>query len=150
SAPYGPAYVSEVLNKHPGVAADLVALFDAMFNPANGLNADGRNAERARLSERIATELDKIPVLDEDRILRNMLAMIRATLRTNFYHRRDEADAPETIAFKLRSSEIEWLPAPKPFAEIFVYSPRFEGIHLRAGPIARGGLRWSDRPQDFR
>jgi glutamate dehydrogenase len=149
-APYGPAYVSEVLNKHASVAADLVALFDAMFNPANGLNADGRNAERARISERIAAELDKIPVLDEDRILRNVLAMIRATLRTNFYHRGDEADAPDTIAFKLRSSEIEWLPAPKPFAEIFVYSTRFEGIHLRAGPIARGGLRWSDRPQDFR
>jgi glutamate dehydrogenase len=150
AAPYGLAYMSEVLNKHPGVAAGLIALFDAMFNPANGLNADGRNAEQARLSERIAAELDKIPALDEDRILRNMLVMIRATLRTNFYQRRDEADTLEVIAFKLRSSEIEWLPAPKPFAEIFVYSPRFEGIHLRAGPIARGGLRWSDRPQDFR
>jgi glutamate dehydrogenase len=149
-APYGPAYVSEVLNKYPDAAAGLVALFDVMFNPANGLNADGRNAERARISERIAAELDQIPVLDEDRILRNMLAMVRATLRTNFYHPRDEAEAPEAIAFKLRSSEIDWLPAPKPFAEIFIYSPRFEGIHLRAGPIARGGLRWSDRPQDFR
>jgi glutamate dehydrogenase len=149
-APYGLAYVAEVLNKHPCIAADLVGLFDAMFNPANGLNADGRDAERARVSDQIAAKLDTIPVLDEDRIFRNMLAMIRATLRTNFYQRHDEADGSETIAFKLRSSEIEWLPAPKPFAEIFVYSPRFEGIHLRAGPIARGGLRWSDRPQDFR
>jgi glutamate dehydrogenase len=93
--PYGPAYVSEVLNKHPGVAADLVALFDAMFNPANGLNADGRNAERARISEHIAAKLDIIPVLDEDRILRNVLTMIRATLRTNFYQGGDEAEIPK-------------------------------------------------------
>ena len=89
-------------------------------------------------------------MLDEDRILRNLLAMINATLRTNFYHRSSGGKLPETIAFKLRSSEIDRLPAPKPFAEIFVYSPRFEGIHLRGGPIARGGIRWSDRPQDFR
>ncbi|MBI4723456.1 MAG: NAD-glutamate dehydrogenase, partial [Rhodomicrobium sp.] len=149
-APYGTIYVSEVLNKHAGIAADLFALFDGMFNPATGLNADGRNAGRAQMSERIAAKLDKIPVLDEDRILRNLLCLINATLRTNFYHRSSEGGTPETIAFKLRSREIDWLPAPKPFAEIFVYSPRFEGIHLRGGPIARGGIRWSDRPQDFR
>jgi len=149
-APYGSAYVSEVLNKHAGAALDLFGLFDAVFNPANGLNEGDRDAERAGISWRIAAALDKIPVLDEDRILRNLLALINATLRTNFYHRNREGAAPETIAFKLRSGEIEWLPAPKPFAEIFVYSPRFEGIHLRGGPVARGGLRWSERPQDFR
>ena len=71
-------------------------------------------------------------------------------MRTNFYHRDEDGNPPETIAFKLRSGEIDWVPAPKPFAEVFVYSPRFEAIHLRRGPIARGGLRWSDRPQDFR
>ncbi len=145
-APYGVIYVSQVLNKHAAIAAELFALFDAMFNPANGLDAEGREAERAKIADRIAGELDRIPALDEDRILRNLLALMNATLRTNFYH----PGAPETIAFKLKSSEIEWLPAPKPYAEIFVYSPRFEAIHLRGGPIARGGIRWSDRPQDFR
>ncbi|MGO9543359.1 MAG: NAD-glutamate dehydrogenase [Rhodomicrobium sp.] len=149
-SPYGTIYVSEVLNKHPGTAADLLSLFEAMFDPANGLDAEARNAAQAGISERIAGALDKIPVLDEDRILRNLLALIGATLRTNFYHRDGEGRAPETIAFKLRSGEIEWLPEPKPFAEIFVYSPLFEAIHLRRGSIARGGLRWSDRPQDFR
>jgi glutamate dehydrogenase len=149
-AAYGLAYVSEVLNKHAGIASDLFALFDTMFNPKSGLGADERNAEQAKISARITVKLDKIPVLDEDRILRNFLTLINATLRTNFYHRGKDGGAPETIAFKIGSREIDWLPAPKPFAEIFVYSPRFEGIHLRGGPIARGGLRWSDRPQDFR
>ncbi|MGO8780638.1 MAG: NAD-glutamate dehydrogenase [Rhodomicrobium sp.] len=149
-APYGNVYVSQVLNKHANTAGELFALFDRMFNPASGSDPEGRDAGRARISARIAAALDKIPVLDEDHILRNLLAMINATLRTNFYHRSSGGKLPETIAFKLRSSEIDWLPAPKPFAEIFVYSPRFEGIHLRGGPIARGGIRWSDRPQDFR
>jgi glutamate dehydrogenase len=143
---YGVIYVSEVLNKHAAIAAELFGLFDTMFNPANGLDAERREAERAKIEERIAGELDRIPVLDEDRILRNLLALINATLRTNFYHAR----VAGTIAFKLKSSEIDWLPAPKPYAEIFVYSPRFEAIHLRGGRIARGGIRWSDRPQDFR
>ena len=146
--PYSTIYVSEVLNKYAGIAAGLFALFDALFNPANGLSADQREAERARITARMTSELDAIPLLDDDRILRNLLALMSATLRTNFYQ--SDKDAPETIAFKLRSRDIEWLPAPKPFAEIFVHSPRFEGIHLRAGPVARGGLRWSDRQQDFR
>ncbi len=150
-APYSLVYVSEVLNKYAGVAGDLFALFDVMFNPAKSLSADAREAERAKIAESVTAELDRIPLLDDDRILRNLLTLIGVTLRTNFYHRHgDKGAAPETIAFKLRSREIDWLPAPKPHAEIFVHSPRFEGIHLRAGPIARGGLRWSDRPQDFR
>ena len=149
-APYGTYYVSEVLNKHARTAADLFKLFDRMFNPASSLDADTRDAECAKIAQRIVAALDKIPVLDEDRILRNLLTLINATLRTNFYQPGGDAHEPETIAFKLRSAAIDWLPAPKPFAEIFVYSPRFEGIHLRGGRIARGGIRWSDRPQDFR
>ncbi len=147
--PYGTIYVSEVLNKYAGVTADLFALFDAMFNPAKGQSAEEREAERAAISARITAELDKIPLLDDDRILRDLLTLINATLRTNFYQGNGNKRAQEIVAFKLRSREIDWLPAPKPYAEIFVHSPRFEGIHLRAGPIARGGLRWSDR-QDFR
>ena len=148
--PHGTIYVAEVLNKHARVAASLFELFDRRFNPAGGPDADAREAECAKIAGRIAAALDKIPVLDEDRILRNLLTLINATLRTNFYQQRSGEPGLETIAFKLKSSEIDWLPAPKPFAEIFVYSPRFEGIHLRGGPIARGGIRWSDRPQDFR
>jgi glutamate dehydrogenase len=148
--PHGMIYVAEVLNKHARVAASLFELFDRRFNPAVGLDADAREAECAKIAGRITAALDEIPVLDEDRILRNLLTLINATLRTNFYQQRSGEPGLETIAFKLKSSEIEWLPAPKPFAEIFVYSPRFEGIHLRGGPIARGGIRWSDRPQDFR
>ena len=148
--PYGTIYVAEVLNKYAGIAADLFALFDAMFNPENGLASEEREAERALISARITAELDKIPLLDDDRILRHLLSLINATLRTNFYQGNENKGAPEITAFKLRSREIDWLPSPKPYAEIFVHSPRFEGIHLRAGPIARGGLRWSDRQQDFR
>ena len=148
--PYGTIYVSEVLNKYASVTADLFALFDAVFNPANGRSVEEREGERAAISARIRAELDKIPLLDDDRILRDLLTLINATLRTNFYQGNVNKGAPEIIAFKLRSREIDWLPAPKPYAEIFVHSPRFEGIHLRAGPIARGGLRWSDRQQDFR
>lgn len=149
-APYSTSYVSDVLNKHAAVAANLFALFDALFNPANGLTTQGREAEKTKISARIALELDAIPLIDDDKILRHLLALINATLRTNFYQRDEKDRAPETIAFKLRSREIAWLPAPKPYAEIFVHSPRFEGIHLRGGAIARGGLRWSDRQQDFR
>jgi glutamate dehydrogenase len=148
--PHGTIYVAEVLNKHARVAASLFELFDRRFNPAGGPDADAREAECAKIVERIAAALDKIPVLDEDRILRNLLTLINATLRTNFYQQGSGEPGLETIALKLKSSDIDWLPAPKPFAEIFVYSPRFEGIHLRGGPIARGGIRWSDRPQDFR
>ncbi len=149
-APYSLAYVAETLNKYAAAAADLFALFDAQFNPANGLGADGREAERSRIAKRVGAALDRIPLIDDDRILRDLLALIGATLRTNFYQRGEGGKPPDAIAFKLRSREIEWLPAPKPYAEIFVQAPHFEGVHLRGGPVARGGLRWSDRPQDFR
>ena len=135
--PHGLIYVAGVLNKHPRTAADLFELFDRMFNPANGLDAGARNAECAKIAQRIAAALDRIPVLDEDRILRNLLTLINATLRTNFYQRDAAGNELETIAFKLKSSEIGWLPAPKPFAEIFVYSPRFEASTARRPYCAR-------------
>ncbi len=87
--------------------------------------------------------------LDEDRVLRRFLNLVRATLRSNFYGRK-AGPQPPTIAFKLASGEVEFMPRPRPYAEIFVYSTRFEGVHLRRGRVARGGVRWSDRPQDFR
>ncbi len=148
--PYGSVYVSEVLNKYPAIAASLFNLFEVMFDPGKSMSDRRRDVERLKIAGRIAESLDKIPVLDDDRILRSLLVLIGATLRTNFYQPGKDGAPPETIALKLRSGDIEWLPAPKPFVEIFVHSPRFEGVHLRGGPIARGGVRWSDRQLDFR
>jgi glutamate dehydrogenase len=149
-APFGLAYLAEVLNKYPKAAKTFITLFHAMFDPGNGSSPEQRAARRDELKAEIAASLEAIPALDEERVLRSYLALIEATLRTNFYHRSPAGGVPDAIAFKFRSQDIGWLPAPKPYAEIFVYSTRFEGIHLRGGTIARGGLRWSDRPQDFR
>jgi len=148
-ATFSLAYVAETLNRYSAIAADLFALFEATFDPAKGGDV-GNAAAREAISARISAALDAIPSMDDDRILRQLASLIGATLRTNFYQKGPDGAPPEAIAFKLRSRDIEWLPAPKPFAEIFVHSPRFEGVHLRGGPIARGGLRWSNRPQDFR
>jgi glutamate dehydrogenase len=94
----------------------------------------------------IAAGLDAVSAIDDDRILRAISGVIRATLRTNAF----APAAAEALAFKMDSSRVPNLPAPLPWREIWVYSPRVEGIHLRAGPVARGGLRWSDRRDDFR
>src|SRR5690606_6855528 len=97
----------------------------------------------------IRAELDKVTSLDQDRILRSFLNLVLATLRTNFFQRTAGRPKPY-IAFKLEPQRIPELPLPRPKYEIFVYSPRFEGVHLRFGAVARGGLRWSDRREDFR
>ena len=149
-APYSNTYVSQVLNKYADVAADLFVLFDAMFNPANGLTVDERDAERPRsprASRRISIRSRCSTTTGSCETSSLLSTPLCAPISTSAAR---ISGAPETIAFKLRSRDIDLLPAPKPFAEIFVHSPRFEGIHLRAGPIARGGLRWSDRQQDFR
>jgi glutamate dehydrogenase len=138
---YSGDYMGQTLVKHAGIARQLVALFKAMFDPAAGGAADPRSLRAA-----IAAALEQIPSLDEDTIIRRYLNLIDAILRTNCF----QPDPVPTLAFKIASRAVEGLPDPKPFAEIFVYSPDVEGIHLRAGPIARGGLRWSDRPEDFR
>ena len=94
--------------------------------------------------------LDRVASLDEDRILRSYIGVIGATLRTNYYQRGQDGAVPPTIGYKLDSAKVPDLPKPRPYREIFVYSPRVEGVHLRFGPVARGGLRWSDRREDFR
>jgi glutamate dehydrogenase len=139
---YSMATVVDALRRAPEVTRGLVALFDALHDPAAKSGRDAAaEAERA-----IAEALTQVAAIDEDRILRLFLAVIRATLRTNAF-------APagrEALAFKLDSAKVPNLPQPLPWREIWVYSPRVEGIHLRGGPIARGGLRWSDRRDDFR
>ena len=114
-----------------------------MHNPASVGDRDKRAAKYIKVIE---DGLAAVSAIDEDRILRRYLGIIRATLRTNAF----APAAAEALAFKMDSAKVPGLPAPLPWREIFVYSPRVEGIHLRAGPVARGGLRWSDRRDDFR
>ena len=139
-------YVEQVLVSHPDVAAMLIDLFRARFDPDE---ADETTAET--IVGRIEEAIDAVESLDQDQILRRFLAVVRSMLRTNFFQRGDDGAATKPyVAFKLDPSELSWLPDPRPAFEIFVYSPRTEGVHLRGGHVARGGLRWSDRREDFR
>ena len=140
---YSMITVVEALRRAPDVTRSLIALFDAMHDP----DFEGARDEAIKAVEKaIDRGLGQVAAIDEDRILRLYRAVIAATLRTNAF-------APagvEALAFKLDSARIPGLPAPVPWREMWVYSPRIEGIHLRGGPVARGGLRWSDRRDDFR
>ena len=134
----------EALRRAPEVTKGLIALFDAMHDPGRSTGRATRRCRRRR--RRIDRGLADVAAIDEDRILRLIRGVIAATLRTNAF----APAGPEALAFKLDSALVPGLPAPVPWREIWVYSPRLEGIHLRGGPIARGGLRWSDRRDDFR
>jgi glutamate dehydrogenase len=142
---FSDAYMERTLLGHPDIAALLVALFRARFDP------DARDDEAAEeLKAEIEGAIDSVQSLDEDRILRSFLSVVNAMLRTNYYVV-DSSGAPRPyLSFKLDPSQVPILPAPRPRFEIFVYSPRIEGVHLRGGRVARGGLRWSDRREDFR
>jgi glutamate dehydrogenase len=124
-----------------------VKLFEAKFSPAY-------SHETPELWESIVEEiegaLDNVQSLDEDRILRSLLKVIQATLRTNYFQADANGDPKSYVSFKLDPHLVPDLPAPLPKFEIWVYSPQVEGVHLRFGKVARGGLRWSDRREDFR
>ncbi len=146
--PFSQDYMMETFARNPGFARRLVDLFAARLDPAA---RKGANARIATLKVRYEEALDAVANLDEDRILRRFLNVVLATLRTNRYRKEGEDGAPRPpLALKLASGDIEGLPQPRPWREIWVYSPRVEGIHLRGGPVARGGIRWSDRREDFR
>jgi len=149
-SPYSQSYLSDTLIRHVNITRNLIELFRQFFDPARAASVSAKNSKEKSLIREIERALEAIPSLDEDRIIRQFLNLICHTLRTNFYQRDAEGSAPDTISFKFDSPNIEGAPEPRPFAEIFVSSPRVEGIHLRGGAIARGGLRWSDRHQDFR
>ena len=140
-------YIQRALTVNPHIASMLVQLFHARFDPD-----EQRNAERDsdKLVDEIQTALDIVAHLDEDRILRSLLGAILATLRTNYYQTGDDGEPKSYLSFKFDPKKVLELPEPRPMFEIFVYSPRVEGVHLRGGPVARGGLRWSDRREDFR
>ncbi|WP_417619076.1 NAD-glutamate dehydrogenase [Parasphingorhabdus sp.] len=140
---YGLATVVEALAEAPEVTAAMIRLFRVLHDPDFG--GDRSEGETAAIHE-IDAALVSVHAIDDDRILRLFRAVIESILRTNAF----VYQAGEALAFKIESAKIPELPAPLPWREIFVYSPRVEGIHLRAGPVARGGLRWSDRRDDFR
>ncbi|MEP6678164.1 MAG: NAD-glutamate dehydrogenase, partial [Betaproteobacteria bacterium] len=141
------AFIEATLATHAKIAAMLVTLFKHRFDPAGGTGALAGAADDVRAIE---AALESVENLSEDRVLRQYLALIQATLRTNYWVH-DAAGARKSyVSFKFDPSKVPGLPEPKPMFEIFVYSPRFEGVHLRGGRVARGGLRWSDRPEDFR
>jgi len=144
---FSQAYMEEAAAANPDVVALLVELFEVRFDPA-------RRKQAAQQATRLITSLqeaqEEVQSLDQDRILRSCLAVVQATLRTNWYQTGPDGSPKEHIALKLNSREIPDLPQPRPAFEVFVYSPRMEGVHLRGGKVSRGGLRWSDRREDFR
>ncbi|MFC0547727.1 NAD-glutamate dehydrogenase [Kutzneria chonburiensis] len=146
--PYSQDYIEDAVLRYTNVAEALVRLFESRFDPA--LSDDTRAGVVSALTADISELIDEVTSLDADRILRQLLSLINATLRTNYFVRDVDGNVRPYLAVKLDSRSLPELPDPKPRFEIFVYSPRFEGVHLRFGPVARGGLRWSDRREDFR
>ena len=163
--PFSQASMERTLTMNPGIARNLVRLFAARLDPdtvhsgksqsarAQSTKAEYRNADK--IVGQLRTALDSVTSLDEDRILRSYLNLVLATLRTNFYQRdtggRDTGGRPKAyVSFKFDPAGIPDLPLPRPKFEIFVYGTRVEGVHLRMGYVARGGIRWSDRREDFR
>ncbi|HEY7765408.1 MAG TPA: NAD-glutamate dehydrogenase domain-containing protein, partial [Aestuariivirgaceae bacterium] len=145
TASFSPDYMAQTLVKHGSIARQVIDLFYAQLDP------EGAEAGKAQaIFEAIEEALQKVSILDEDRIVRSYRNLVEASVRTNFFQRGKDRPYPEAISIKLDSKRVEGLPEPKPFAEIFVYSPKVEGVHLRFGKIARGGIRWSDRAEDYR
>lgn len=140
-------YIVTALNNNAPLAKKLVQLFELHFNP---VEIDDRENKIHALVGEILTDLDSVDNLDEDKIIRQFVQAISSTLRTNYYQIDKQGKYKNYISIKLNSKTIAGVPRPYPMFEIFVYSPKFEGVHLRCGKVARGGLRWSDRKEDFR
>jgi glutamate dehydrogenase len=146
--PFSLGYIAQVLVTNAPIARILADLFAARFNPE--ASAAARQSALARLDRRIRASLEEVTRSDEDRILRALWNALSATVRTNAYQTGPDNQFKEYLSFKLESQQLRELPLPKPLFEIFVFSPRMEGVHLRMGYVARGGIRWSDRREDFR
>ncbi len=140
-------YLAATLAAHGDAATALVDLFHTLHTPE--FSGD-RVAAAEAARQRVTAALEQTRALDEDRIIRRVLNLVEASVRTNFYQRDALGARRPALGIKFDCHKVEGMPEPRPFREIFVYSPRVEGLHLRFGPVARGGLRWSDRPEDFR
>lgn len=152
-SPFSLRYLERALTSNPEISRYIVDLFKTMHDPAQHDSEKAiEKAENAakKLYTKIEKALEAVASLDEDRILRSVLNLTQATLRTNFFQTTDKGAPKSYLSMKFDSSKIDHLPAPRPYREIFVASPRVEGVHLRGDVIARGGLRWSDRHEDFR
>lgn len=147
SMQYSLDFITKALVSHAGIASDLILLFKQLF----GLKKEKNSKNKVETIElRIKENIEKVANLDEDKILRSILLLVKATLRTNYFQT-DEFELPKPyVSLKFKCSGIPMLPKPVPLFEIFVYSNQFEGVHLRSSKVARGGIRWSDRPEDFR
>lgn len=144
--PFSQQYIEDTLSTHTHLAVSIVALFDLRFNPTMGWS----EKKQQKQLDAIFASLDKVESLDDDRIIRRYVDMIVATVRTNYYQVCENNQSKPWLSLKLKPSNIPEIPAPVPAFEIFVYAPDIEGVHLRGGKVARGGLRWSDRQEDFR
>jgi glutamate dehydrogenase len=139
---FGQDYMESALVKHAEITTKIVELFEARFSPSRVVH---RDRKIKALKKELLAELDQVKNLDEDKIIRQFMQVVTKTLRTNYYQ-----DNKNYIAIKIDSQSISGMPKPYPMFEVFVYSPAFEGVHLRCDKVARGGLRWSDRKEDFR
>jgi glutamate dehydrogenase len=148
--PFGPSYIATTLLRHAGIARNLLELFHHRFDPDNGAASEARIAAEQPIRARIAEAMVAVESLDEDRILGHLLALIGATVRTNYFQPAADGGPAATFAIKLTSETLDFMPRPRTYREIWIASPRVEGVHLRFAPIARGGIRWSDRATDFR
>jgi glutamate dehydrogenase len=144
--PFSQQYIEDTLSHYPDVAKGLVDLFVRRFDPKH----KGAQKGQTELINKITEQLDHVESLDDDRIIRRYMEMILATYRTNYYQLDEDKQPKPWLALKMKPKEIPEIPAPVPAFEIFVYAPDIEGVHLRGGKVARGGLRWSDRQEDFR
>ncbi|MGB4057917.1 MAG: NAD-glutamate dehydrogenase, partial [Alphaproteobacteria bacterium] len=145
-SPFGQHYIQGAVTQHPKIARLLVDYFKALLDPAQ--KPDETAAKKIAAS--INAELEKVTSLDQDRILRTLTNLVEASLRTNYFQPDEKGDPKQYLSIKFDSKNIADLPEPRPYREIFVYSPKMEGIHLRGDKVARGGIRWSDRHEDFR
>ncbi|HEV7767943.1 MAG TPA: NAD-glutamate dehydrogenase domain-containing protein, partial [Thermoanaerobaculia bacterium] len=143
-------YIQQTLARHPNITRNLIQLFTNYFDPSIGDAGMGRKGASLGIRSQVEDALEQVTNPDEDRILRLYMSLIEATLRTNYFQRDPKGNRKLYLSFKLDSKLVPELPDPRPMVEIFVYAPWMEGIHLRGGKVARGGLRWSDRREDFR
>ena len=143
-------FIADTLVNHLDITRDIIALFKSKFDPRVCKTEKATEERSDRLHEKIIASLDGVDNLNEDRALRRYLDLVNGTLRTNYFQVQDDGSYKSYISIKFSPRDIPDIPEPRPMFEIFVYSPRVEGVHLRGGSVARGGLRWSDRLQDYR